>query len=103
MPVSTSGLIPTVALTSEIVIVPSSTRTPFGSLTVKSFASAKRLAFALTVIAVGATQRPDQPGGPQGAQQHALATPARTVGNPGAANAVGEQRRAQSKRAAPDD
>jgi hypothetical protein len=56
MPDSTSGLMPTIALMSEIVIVPSSTRIPFGSVTVielASGASASKVTFPVTVTFVG--------------------------------------------------
>jgi hypothetical protein len=54
------GLTPTVALISAIEIVPSSTRTPFGSVTVivlASGASVKSVTWPVTVTFVGETER----------------------------------------------
>jgi hypothetical protein len=59
MPDSVSGLTPTIALMSEIVMVPSSTRIPFGSVTVIEFASgasASKVTWPVIVTFVGETE-----------------------------------------------
>ena len=58
IPVSVNGFTPTVALISVMVIVPSSTRTPFGSVTVielASGASESNVTCPVTVTFVGDT------------------------------------------------